>query len=86
MSWLAFCVFTLLHVFANLKAVRAVTMQTLNRTRFLMVLKEYAATKKVPSVKETNQQEPFLMGLVPSGKMISLQASWTHLTLILMIF
>lgn len=67
MTWTAFMIFTLLHIFANLKAVKAVTMQTLNRTRFLIILKQYASTLNIPSVKEVNLLEPVVMGLIPTG-------------------
>ncbi|EFX61286.1 hypothetical protein DAPPUDRAFT_274207 [Daphnia pulex] len=45
---------TLLLVFANLKAVKAVTMETLNRARYMIILKQFASTKSVASVKEVN--------------------------------
>ena len=67
MTWLAFLIFTALHVFANLKAVKSVTMKTLNRTRFLIVLRQYASTLHIPSVTETNRLEPVVMGHIPRG-------------------
>ncbi len=65
-----FFLFTLLHVFANLKAVKAVTMETLNRARYMIILKQFASTKYVASVKEVNRLEPVIMGLIPTGNFI----------------
>jgi hypothetical protein len=67
MTWLVFFFFTLLHVFANLKAVKAVAMETLNRTRYLIILKQFASTKRVASVKEVNRLEPVIIGFIPTG-------------------
>ena len=69
LTWLSFLIFTALHVFANLKAVKAVTMKTLNRTRYLIVLKQYVSTLSIPSVQETNRLEPVVMGLISSGNL-----------------
>ncbi|KAI9550820.1 hypothetical protein GHT06_004673 [Daphnia sinensis] len=68
MTWFSFFLFTLLHVFANLKAVKAVTMETLNRTRYMLILKQFASSKDVPSVKVINRLEPVVMGLIPTEK------------------
>lgn len=68
MTWFSFFLFTLLHVFANLKAVKAVSMETLNRTRYMIILKHFASTNDVPSVKIINRLEPVVMGLIPTGK------------------
>ncbi|EFX70690.1 hypothetical protein DAPPUDRAFT_60988, partial [Daphnia pulex] len=70
LTWLMFFLFTLLHVFANLKAVKAVTMETLNRARYMIILKQFASTKYVASVKEVNRLEPVIMGLIPTGNFI----------------
>jgi hypothetical protein len=70
LTWLMFILFTLLHVFANLKAVKAVTMETLNRARYMIILKQFASTKYVASVKEVNRLEPVIMGLIPTGNFI----------------
>nr|CAH0098414.1 unnamed protein product [Daphnia galeata] len=66
MTWLVFFLFTLLHVFANLKAVKAVTMETLNRARFMIILKQFASTNYVASVKEVNRLEPVIIGFIPT--------------------
>jgi len=67
-----FFLFTLLHVFANLKAVKAVTMETLNRARYMIILKQFASTNYVASVREVNRLEPVVMGLIPTGNFIIL--------------
>ena len=55
---MAFLLFTALHIFANYKAVKVVRFETLNRSRFLILLKYYATTGIVQSVQETNNLEP----------------------------
>lgn len=72
MTWFSFFLFTLLHVFANLKAVKAVSMETLNRTRYMLILKQFATSKDVPSVKVINRLEPVVIGLIPTGNFIEL--------------
>jgi len=58
LTWMAFLFFTVLHIFANYRAVKALHFETLNRSRFLILLKYYATTKIVKSVQETNNLEP----------------------------
>jgi len=58
LTWMAFLLFTALHIFANYKAVKVVRFETLNRSRFLILLKYYATTGIVQSVQETNNLEP----------------------------
>jgi Vitamin B6 photo-protection and homoeostasis len=67
LTWLAFILFTSLHLFANFKAVTSVQMETFNRTRFLLLLKQYASNMKILSVKEVNRLEPVIFGLIPRG-------------------
>jgi len=57
-TWIAFIFFTALHIFANYRAVKAVRFETLNRSRFLILLNYYATTKTVRSIQETNHLEP----------------------------
>ena len=81
MTWFAFFLFTVLHVFANLRAVKAVTMETLNRARFLIILKQYASTKTVSSIKDVNKLEPVVMGLIPTGNLRSVTKLLDYLIL-----
>ena len=81
MTWFAFFLFTVLHVFANLRAVKAVTMETLNRARFLIILKQYASTKTVSSIKDVNKLEPVVMGLIPTGNLRSVTRLLDYLIL-----
>ena len=71
LTWLVFFLFTLLHVFANLKAVKAVTMETLNRARFMIILKQFASTNYVASVKEVNRLEPVIIGCIQTGEIVT---------------
>lgn len=65
---LAFLLFTILHVFANYKAVKAVTMDSFNRTRYGILLKHYFFTREILSIKEVNRQEPVVIGMIANGK------------------
>lgn len=61
--------FTILHIVANYRAVKAVKMRTLNRTRFLIVLQHFFKSREAPSVEETNRAEPVVMGRIPTGNL-----------------
>ncbi|KAK9534791.1 hypothetical protein VZT92_007214 [Zoarces viviparus] len=56
-----FLLFTVLHLFANYKAVRSVVMETLNEARLSIVLKGFLRDGRVPSPLEANQREPVLL-------------------------
>ncbi|KAM6914015.1 RUS family member 1 [Lycodopsis pacificus] len=56
-----FLLFTVLHLFANYKAVRSVVMETLNEARLSIVLKGYLRDGRVLSPLEANQREPVLL-------------------------
>ena len=64
---MAFLFFTALHIFANYRAVKAVRFETLNRSRFLILLKYYITTMTVQSVEETNDQEPVFSNLTSNS-------------------
>lgn len=57
-----FFLFTVLHLFANYKAVRSVVMETLNEARLSIVLQEYLKDGGILSPLEANQREPVFMG------------------------
>lgn len=57
-----FFLFTVLHLFANYKAVRSVVMETLNEARLSLVLQEYLRDGRSLSPLEANQREPVFMG------------------------
>lgn len=57
-----FFLFTVLHLFANYKAVRSVVMETLNEARLSIVLQEYLKDGQILSPLEANQREPVFMG------------------------
>ncbi|XP_061444808.1 RUS family member 1 isoform X3 [Rhineura floridana] len=54
--------FTALHLYANYRAVRAVCMDTLNRARLRLVLRQFLQGGKVPGPALANPQEPLLLG------------------------
>lgn len=55
-----FFLFTVLHLFANYKAVRSVVMETFNEARLSIVLQQYLKDKRILSPPEANQKEPVL--------------------------
>lgn len=57
-----FFLFTVLHLFANYKAVRSVVMETLNEARLSIVLQAYLKDGQILSPLEANQREPVFMG------------------------
>ncbi|KAL0993295.1 hypothetical protein UPYG_G00105790 [Umbra pygmaea] len=52
-----FFLFTILHLFANFKAVRSVVMETLNEARLSIVLQQYLKDGRVLSPLEANHKE-----------------------------
>uniref|UniRef100_A0A669DX08 RUS family member 1 n=1 Tax=Oreochromis niloticus TaxID=8128 RepID=A0A669DX08_ORENI len=57
-----FFLFTVLHLFANYKAVRSVVMETFNEARLSIVLQQYLKDKRILSPPEANQREPVFFG------------------------
>ncbi|XP_034749329.1 RUS1 family protein C16orf58 homolog [Etheostoma cragini] len=56
-----FFLFTILHLFANYKAVRSVVMETLNEARLSIVLQQYLRDRRMLSPLEANQREPVFL-------------------------
>ncbi|KAM8845222.1 RUS family member 1 [Spinachia spinachia] len=56
-----FILFTVLHLFANYKAVRSVVMETLNEARLSIVLQQYLRDGRILRPAEANQKEPVLL-------------------------
>ena len=80
--WTLFVTMTMLHLFANYKAVTSLIFETLNKDRLLLILDAYCINKsnKLPTPCEINIQEsPFLgLGLKEEnfcGKKINFGAS-----------
>jgi hypothetical protein len=46
-------------------------MEILNRARFMIILKQFASTNYVASVKEVNRLEPVIIGFIPTGKIVT---------------
>ena len=42
-----------------------------NRARFMIILKQFASTNYVASVKEVNRLEPVIIGFIPTGKIVT---------------
>lgn len=53
--------FTAFHLSANYRAVRVVTMETLNKARLHLLVTTYLIRGTVPSVREVNNREPILL-------------------------
>ncbi|GAB1603789.1 RUS1 family protein C16orf58-like [Argonauta hians] len=57
-----FSFFTMLHLFANYSAIRAVTMETLNQARLCIIVQEFLRSSRVMGVKQVNMREPLIFG------------------------
>ncbi|KAM6452831.1 RUS family member 1 isoform 1-T2 [Liasis olivaceus] len=62
LTYAFYALFTILHLYANYQAVRAVCMETLNRARLHLVLQHYLQWEEVPGPAIINPQEPLLLG------------------------
>uniref|UniRef100_A0A1W7RIX6 UPF0420 protein C16orf58-like protein n=1 Tax=Agkistrodon contortrix contortrix TaxID=8713 RepID=A0A1W7RIX6_AGKCO len=62
LTYTFYALFTILHLYANYQAVRAVCMETLNRARLHLVLQHYLKQEEVPGPAVINPQEPLLLG------------------------
>lgn len=51
-----------IHIFANVRAVKAVQLKTFNESRYLIALEEFFRSSKVLSVAETNALERVTVG------------------------
>lgn len=63
LTYAFYALFTVLHLYANYQAVRAVCMETLNRARLHLVWQHYLKWEEVPSPAVINPQEPLLLGI-----------------------
>ena len=65
LTWILFFCLTVLHLFANFKAVSSLCFETLNKDRLLLVLQTYLNTNKraVGNPKEINEKENVFIGL-----------------------
>ncbi|XP_026567598.1 RUS1 family protein C16orf58 homolog isoform X3 [Pseudonaja textilis] len=62
LTYVLYALFTILHLYANYQAVRAVCMETVNRARLHLVLQHYLKWGEVPGPAVINPQEPLLLG------------------------
>ncbi|KAM4531556.1 RUS family member 1 [Odontesthes bonariensis] len=58
-----FFLFTVLHLFANYKAVRSVVMETFNEARLSIVFQQYLRDQRILSPPEANRREPVFLEL-----------------------
>lgn len=56
-----FFLFTILHLFANYKAVRSVVMETFNEARLSIVFQQYLSDSRILSPVEANRREPVFL-------------------------
>ncbi|KAK0153743.1 RUS1 family protein C16orf58 [Merluccius polli] len=56
-----FFLFTMLHLFANYKAVRSVVMETFNEARLSIVLHQYLRNEQILGPADANRQEPVFL-------------------------
>ncbi|XP_069840875.1 RUS family member 1 isoform X2 [Dendropsophus ebraccatus] len=62
-TYLLFLVFTILHLYANYRAVHSVVMETLNQSRLAIVLEHFLLEGGILSPAKANPKEPLLPGL-----------------------
>lgn len=62
LTLILFFLFTVLHLFANYKAVRSVIMETFNEARLSIVFQQYLEDKQILSPQEANLREPVFLG------------------------
>ena len=60
--WLLYVCLTAVHLYANYRAVTAVTMDTFNQSRFHIVVSHWLTSRQVLSVTQANQREPVFTG------------------------
>uniref|UniRef100_A0AAR2JGV0 Protein root UVB sensitive/RUS domain-containing protein n=1 Tax=Pygocentrus nattereri TaxID=42514 RepID=A0AAR2JGV0_PYGNA len=66
LTFILFFCFTVLHLFANYKAVRSVVMETLNEARLSIILHQYLLDGRILSPAEANQREPVVLETPPT--------------------
>ncbi|XP_066485069.1 RUS family member 1 [Tiliqua scincoides] len=62
LTYILYGLFTVLHLYANYRAVRAVCMETLNRARLRLVLHHFLQSGTVLDPAVANPREPLLLG------------------------
>lgn len=70
LTYLLFFLFTSLHLYANVRAVRSVVMETVNRGRLRILLEDFLREGTVPSPPSVNAREPLLPVLWEREKLI----------------
>ena len=70
--WLVYLCLTVVHLYANYRAVTAVTMDTLNQSRLHAVIHHWLTHRQVLSVSEANRREPVLSGSLSLSLSLSL--------------
>ncbi|XP_065215870.1 RUS family member 1 [Planococcus citri] len=60
--WLVFFSVTVMHIYANFKAVKCLKMKTMNTSRFLLLLRHFLRTNTVNAVRTINDQESVILG------------------------
>ncbi|XP_076449881.1 RUS family member 1-like [Babylonia areolata] len=63
LTWTLFLLLTMLHIFANYRAVKAVCMESLNQARLHLLMEHYLLTGAAPAVADVNAREPVFWGL-----------------------
>ena len=62
--WLLYACLTAVHLYANYRAVTAVTMDTFNQSRLHIVVRHWLTSRQVLSVTQANQREPVFTGMI----------------------
>ena len=65
--WLLYISLTAVHLYANYRAVTAVTMDTFNQSRLHIVIGHWLTSRQVLSLTRANQREPVFTGTMMPG-------------------
>ncbi|KAL8559418.1 hypothetical protein ACOMHN_045215 [Nucella lapillus] len=77
LTWGLFVVFTVLHIFANYRAVKAVCMESINQARLHLIMEHYLHTATPPPVALVNSLEPVFWSLRGQEWKVTLGASFS---------
>ena len=61
--WLLYVTLTTVHLYANYRAVTAVTMDTFNQSRLHIVINHWLTSRRVLTISQANYREPVFTGV-----------------------
>ena len=77
--WFLFVVFTVLHLYANYQAVSVLSMETFNKSRLHLFVREFLLTGgKIPTPQLVNSLEPLIRGESSNHLVLECNVSLKH--------